>query len=147
MILALDLARRVGWCAGERIGGSKLFDQRDYGELSLAYSRWLSDLIVEHRPRLVVPELPPAGLKGHASLILNGLFWDTHRIAALHEVSRRQIDPQTLKLWATGDRKADKAAMARAAATFGYITTDDNHADAACIHRWASVVTEEEAAA
>lgn len=147
MILALDLARRVGWCASETIGGSRLFDQADYGELSAAFSRWLADQIVTYRPRLLAIELPPAGLKGHASLILNGMFWDANRVACLHEISRRAIDPQTLKRWATGDRRAGKPAMTAAAITLGYAVSDDNHADAACIHRWASVATAEEAAA
>src|SRR5690606_22720584 len=145
-IFALDLARRVGWCASETIGGSKLFDQPDYGELSAAFSRWLADQIVTYRPRLLSIELPPAGLKGHASLILNGMFWDANRVARLPELSGRAIDPIRLKTWAPGDRNAKKPAMTAAAVTLGYAVSDDNHADAALIHRWASVATTEEAA-
>lgn len=147
MILTLDLARHVGWCAGYSTGGMQPFEQQDYGELSLAFSRWLSDLIAELRPRLLVPELPPASLKGHANLILNGMFWDANRIAALHQVSRRTIDPQTLKAWATDNRHASKQDMTRAARTLGYEPINHDHGDACCLHAWASVATAEEAAA
>jgi hypothetical protein len=146
-VFALDLGRRVGWCASETAGGSHLFDQRDYGHLSYAFSRWLSDMLVTHKPRVLAVELPPAGLKGHASLILNGMFWDAQRLAVIHEIGRRSIDPQSLKLWSTGDRRADKDAMAAAARTLGYEPSDDNHADAACLHKWTSVATAEDAAA
>jgi hypothetical protein len=123
------------------------FDAPDYGQLAYGFSRWLSDLIVDIKPRVLVIELPPSGLKGHASIVLNGLFWSANQTAFAHEIGRRSIDPLSLKRWAVGKTAASKDDMTRAARTLGYEPINHDHGDACCLHAWASVATAEEAAA
>jgi Holliday junction resolvasome RuvABC endonuclease subunit len=78
--------------------------------ISAAVSEW-------YRPEycdtaLVVVEAPAFGLRGGSTWDRAGLWW--HIVGRLHSACLpvAECNPITLKVWATNDRQADKAAVA-----------------------------------
>lgn len=150
-ILALDLATSTGFAMSNGISGSVSWKEysHDYGEVDLAFRRWLSDLIAEHGVTLVVIE-PPV-LRGAASILLVGLYWSANGIAALHEAKRKDAHSNTVRRWLFGAdrlkelkkavnkgqaRKQLKAAVIEAMRERGHSPANDDEADALAMLHW-----------
>jgi hypothetical protein len=111
-ILAIDLARRFGWCRGEagkipESGSAVLRAPGDPNGLALgALARWIRDSVRDHgKPDLITVEhwLPPAGQK-HAAIIEDGLRMNgcCHAIAGLFGITVLEPYAQTVRLAVCG---------------------------------------------
>lgn len=165
-ILALDLARKFGWCRGEagsipESGSETLRAPGEPNGLALgALARWLEDsVLVCKAPDLLVIEhwLPPFGQKGAAvvedSLRMNGAC---HAIAGLHGLTVLEPYPATVRALVCGratmpgetlrdGRKLSntKWMVIETMILRGYLParcTDDNRADACALWCWAEAV-------
>jgi len=139
-IMALDLASRVGWAHSDKHGG--VIDLRssppDYERMAHVWRRRLEQLLMRHPAHIVVAEMPPPTLKGNARLILLGLHWQTRGVCHQFQIPLRSVGVSVIKRFATGNAKADKEEMIKAAVNLGReIPVDDNHADAMLICAWA----------
>jgi len=156
VILALDQATTTGWAVTDDNGFIldsgvwHLADRKRTGEsrgmrylrlracLHQAIQQWDPDVIVHEQTLL---------RGGDATEIANGLKAVILMTAAVYEVEVSCVHTSELKHWATGDGKADKDAMVRAAEGFRLLQwkgtgnrplIDDNEADATLIGLWAS---------
>lgn len=141
-ILALDLATRTGWAIvrdGRVIeSGVQSFDKRrgeSNGLLFLRARKWLASF---DRPDLVAYER--AHFRGGAATeICVGLQTRAQEQAAEWGVESAPVATGTLKAWATGNGRADKAAMIQwAAVQIRRRPIDDNEADAVAVGLWAA---------
>lgn len=138
-ILGLDLASRTGWAHSNGHGG--VIDlrnkQKNWGQMGHRWNYELRELIQQCPPSHIVCELPPNRLLGAARMILLGLHWQTRAIAFDYGIPMHHVAVPTLKKWATGDGRATKEDMIRAACDLGWQQpVDDNHADAILICKW-----------
>jgi Holliday junction resolvasome RuvABC endonuclease subunit len=156
VILALDQATTTGWAVVDEKGFIldsgvwHLADRKRTGEsrgmrylrlracLHQAIQQWDPDVIVHEQTLL---------RGGDATEIANGLKAVILMTAAVYGVEVSCVHTSELKHWATGDGKADKDAMVRAAEGFRLLQwkgtgnrplIDDNEADATLIGLWAS---------
>jgi len=155
VILALDQATLTGYAVVNEQGRIHesgtwmLADRKRTGESrGMRYIRFeaeLQKIIGRWRPELIVHE--QTLLRGGAATeIANGLKAIVLKLAAERGVEVSCVHTSELKHWATGDGKAEKAAMIQAATGFlkGHSETgkaapdDDNEADAICIGLWAA---------
>lgn len=156
IILALDLATRTGWAIvrdGRVIeSGVQDFSKRrgeSNGVLFLRARKWLAEFgrvtpaasaegLRRATPDLVVYE--QAHFRGGAATeICVGLQTRAQEIAAEWGVESAPVPTSTLKKWATGVGRAEKAAMiAWAAGKIGRQPEDDNEADAIAVGLWAA---------
>lgn len=136
-ILALDLASKTGWAlivAGAvQESGVQDFTKRrgeSNGILFLRARKWLSETCAMTIPDLIAYE--QAHFRGGAATeICVGLQTRAQEIAAERGIESVPIPTITLKKWATGSGKGDKAAMiVQAAYLLGRQPLDDNEADA-----------------
>lgn len=140
VVLALDLARRLGWAAGvpgerPRSGVVQLRGQ-SHGEVYAALGNWLDDARIVHQPARLVFEAPLIGGQ-HAGInaarlalgmvaIVEQFCWD-HSIECFEEhVSRTRKEVLGRGNFATGTAKAEVLAWVRGR---GFDVTDDNQAD------------------
>jgi Holliday junction resolvasome RuvABC endonuclease subunit len=142
LILALDLATRTGWAIvrdGRVIeSGVQDFSKRrgeSNGLLFLRARKWLAGF---DRPDLVAYER--AHFRGGAATeICVGLQTRAQEQAAEWGVESAPVATGTLKAWAAGSGRADKAAMISwAASKLGRQPEDDNEADAVAVGLWAA---------
>lgn len=145
IILALDLASRTGWAIvrdGRVIeSGVQDFSKRrgeSNGVLFLRARKWLSEFGHPTPPDLVAYE--QAHFRGGAATeICVGLQTRAQEIAVEWGVESAPVPTSTLKKWATGVGRAEKAAMiAWAASKIGRQPEDDNEADAIAVGLWAA---------
>jgi len=136
-ILALDMATRTGWSwivSGKvKESGVQDFTKRrgeSNGILFLRFRKWLCDTCAMVRPDLIAYE--QAHMRGGAATeICVGLQTRAQEAAAERGIESVPVHSMTLKKWATGSAKADKAAMiVKAGSYLGRPPTDDNEADA-----------------
>lgn len=145
-VLTLDLAKKLGWCAG--VPG----DRPHYGTVELrghthgavygALVDWLEDAIRLHRPAEIVAEAPlvrgdhagmdagrlALGMIAHLELVCHD-----HSIRLLEEhVSRTRKAVMGRGNFAKGTAKQEVLAWCRAQ---GYAPPDDNSADALVLWR------------
>lgn len=149
MILALDIATCVGWCAGvgdalPQVGHWKLppSDQGERGPTFSTFRRKLIDKLDEVRPRLVMfeaPILPKPFLK--AGRIIYPTSVDTttllQGLAAIPQlecwdrlIPTRQVQPNEVKKELAGTGRADKPDMVAAARKVGLTIEVHDEADA-----------------
>lgn len=142
-VLALDLSlTKTGWAARiEMRDGSygicsgaisfpvtdKKFPHQRFGD----FANWLQQRIQIQRPDLIVFEENTA--RGWDAEALIGLKMRLLEICAAHRIPTKSIYPSSLKLFITGNGRADKAAMQEAiSARFDeYSTFEDKGADIA----------------
>jgi Holliday junction resolvasome RuvABC endonuclease subunit len=145
IILGLDLATRTGWAVvkdGRVIeSGVQDFSKRrgeSNGVLFLRARKWLSEFGCPTPPHLVVYE--QAHFRGGAATeICVGLQTRAQEMAAEWGIESAPVPTSTLKKWATGVGRAEKAAMiAWAAERIGRQPEDDNEADAIAVGLWAA---------
>lgn len=139
-ILALDMATKTGWAWVEdgnvKESGVQDFTKRrgeSNGVLFLRFRKWLSDTCALVRPDLIAYE--QAHMRGGAATeICVGLQTRAQEAAAELRIESVPVHTATLKKWATGSAKAEKAAMmVKAATIINRPPVDDNEADAVCL--------------
>ena len=140
-ILALDCATRTGWahnCAPgyETRSGVETFRAPKDMDAAARYAdfhSWVSELIDETQPALVVYEAPVEmhGSKAQRYLSI-GFATRVQEAAAVRHIPYREVYPSSLKKHATGSGRASKGEMVSAARRqFALLfAPDDNEADA-----------------
>jgi Holliday junction resolvasome RuvABC endonuclease subunit len=154
-ILALDLATKTGWAVAKSGGLPSMHDVEDFslkrGESQavrwLKFSAWLSCHIDELKrtnqnsllPPLIVCEEPIRHFLGSsAAEVCYALHSRVQEQCHFRGVTLALVHPMTLKKFATGSGRADKAAMlAGAQARWGKHIKDHNEADALWVLQWA----------
>lgn len=149
-ILSLDQATATGWAVVEDSGAVvasgiwKLADRKRTGESrGMRYIRFrhqLAAAIEEYKPAMICHE--QTLLRGGAATeIANGLKALILEAAAFHGLEVSCVHTTELKKWATGNGRAEKPEMIRAANLLsGRVPSDDNEADAILIGLWASSI-------
>lgn len=140
-IIGLDLSLTApGYCTGPQRGHSLSFDPK-MGDRRLCEIRDMVDHCVApalgQRADLAVIESVPFGPNLGGAGALDRVHGVAREALARRGVPFAYVSPPTLKLFATGDSRADKAAMMSAAqnrAMSGWVPADDNAADA--WHLW-----------
>lgn len=146
-VLTLDLAKRVGWCAGAPGGrpayGTVVLGGPSHGAVYAALVDWLEDAIRLHRPVEIVAESPlvrgqhqgidagrlALGMFAHVELLAHD-----HSIRLLEEhVSRTRKAVIGRGNFAKGTAKQEVIGWCRAQ---GYTPPDDNAADALVLWRY-----------
>ena len=132
-ILALDPATRTGWAVGGHgsvVSGVVDFKQHRGNRAMLfeAFDLWLSDMVTERDPAMLVFEMPIQ--RGPGSRTGFGLATVIELTAARRGLFVGEINLATLKKHATGNGRADKAAMVEAARARGWTPETDDEADA-----------------
>lgn len=133
-ILALDLARKVGWASNYAGFGMTEFSAKNFkkrGEVFSAFDEWLIGWIATNgRPDLIAIEKPH--FRGNdPTRMAVGLASMVERVASdLGIKFDDETHTMTLKKWATGSGNAEKPDMIAAAEKLGCHTKDDNIADA-----------------
>ena len=152
-ILALDLGTRTGWALAEggRVeSGAQVFDVKrgeSPGMRFLRLSRWLEEIArVDHEHPHGVLELvvyEAAHHRGGAATAV-GVGMSSHVLAfcARHGIEHQPVHTATIKKFATGNGRGDKAAMIAAVQRRGWAAhvvepLDDNHADALALLHYA----------
>ena len=123
-VAALDLATRCGWAVGpaERIrSGVADFGQaltglpieQRHGYLFMAAEKWITSLLLHHRPALLVVEDSGSGLQGDATRVIVGLRAIALLVSRKHGVPCRTVPASQWKAWAKGlgwtmDDKSDE---------------------------------------
>ncbi len=161
-ILALDLGTKTGWASytryptsGHSTAGNTMsvtYSQvfhgvQDFslkrGESSgmryIRFQAWLQQMFNSVRYDLVVYEMPH--LRGGAAAeVLTGFSTVVQMLCSAQSVQYSSVHSATLKKFATGTGRADKAVMIQQANSFrGYsgVIKDDNEADAVCLLEYA----------
>lgn len=144
-LLALDLATRLGWAHGSTRGGDPISGVHqlpktgdDVGQFIAAYSRWLSSMVEETKPELIVFEEPMVNTAGRSpiktTLKLMGLCSETERFGFVRGIKYAQVHAGTWKKSFVGTGKVSKTMkpypVIVACKRHGWVVTDDNEADA-----------------
>jgi hypothetical protein len=147
-VLALDLATHCGWAlrSGDRIeSGVEDFSPRrgeSPGMRYVMFRKWL-ERIGAGINIIVYEQNFRRG--GHATEVAAGFSTRVQEFCAERKIEYTTVNAMTLKKWATGSGKSDKAAMIAAACKIvsnKYVETvslDDNQADAILILRYAEL--------
>lgn len=137
MILALDTATKTGWAL---IKGGAVYESgvQDFskrrgesnGAMFLRFRAFLRDIIAQADPEIVIYE-QAHHRGGAATEICVNLTGRVQEVCAEAEIQYAAIHTASLKKWATGKGKGDKAAMiVEAERRTGRKVQDDNEADA-----------------
>lgn len=139
-ILTLDLAASTGFAVGApgtvpRFGSHKFVSTGDnFGRHQANARAWLTSLIFEEDPVLIGYEQPSLfGITTPATVIKLCSYASTVEEVCLREnldVTIRQINPSSLKKFFTGNGKAKKPDMVKAAHRYGFKVDNDDEADA-----------------
>lgn len=139
MILALDLARNLGWAAGTNAGRPACGTFRLAGEVTdpgaglAAACDVIADLITTHRPALIVAEraVPPhRQTNADIGYWLIGLVAVAQLVAWKRDVPIRLISAATARAETIGNGRAVKADVIEWAEARGWSPRDDHQADA-----------------
>lgn len=135
-ILALDNGSRSGWASeinGQRNSGVQCFGVHPGDTPGWRYIRfnvWLYkwreknlDLVAYERPI-------PFHNSGASAEVAFGFSTRIEEFCSRHNIRRMLVSPSTLKKWATGNGRAKKPQMVKAAQILKPGIVDDNEADA-----------------
>lgn len=140
-ILALDLATKTGWCAGE-LSGVQTFDVRrgeSPGMRFLRLNAWLEEVcntLLRGVNLIVYEQAHHRG--GAATQCAVGMSTQVMAFAAKYEIELMPVHTATLKKFATGRGNANKDEVIAAARERGYNPQDDNEADAIMLYWYAA---------
>jgi Holliday junction resolvasome RuvABC endonuclease subunit len=152
MILALDCATKTGWCLwntlADRIPINQILESgvQDFsktrgesnGMLFLKFRNWFDKITAQNQIHVVVYE-QAHHRGGAATEICVNLTGRVQELCVLKGIEYTTIHTATLKKFATGAGRADKADMIKASAKLlGRQPVDDNEADAVLMAKWAS---------
>lgn len=137
MILALDISKtNTGWAAGG-YGNEITFGSRSFagcGARAIVLTRFaafLERMIPLFNPRVLVIEAPI--LYGGAPFLLIPMGAEAEKAAYRHNLVFKQYQPNSIKKFMTGTKKADKDDMVFAVRARGYQVNNDDEADAVAI--------------
>lgn len=138
MLLALDLATRVGFCRGRGdslpVVGSYALDAQPHeiGAFLSEFELWLASVLTDAEPEIVIFESPaPAGFNSLASIRKTlGLAGLTEMVCFRRNIEVREVAPATVKKALTGSGRAKKPEMMAAARAFGIDPQFHDEADA-----------------
>lgn len=138
MLLALDLATRIGWCCGrgERLPvvGSYQLDAQpnEIGAFLSEFELWLAGVLTEVEPEMVIFESPaPAGFNSLSSIRKTlGLAGVTEMVCYRRNIEAREIAPASVKKGLSGNGRAKKPEMMAAARAYGIDPKFHDEADA-----------------
>ncbi len=145
-ILALDLGTKTGWATNAQKykpgnvelmpdSGIRIFDGEISGWRYLAFKRWL-DVEIERLGIQHIVYEETFSLGAYAARVLHGFLATVQYVHAEHyptesRFTMQEVNPATLKKFATGNGHAKKEQMMEACyAKFGYRPADDNSCDA-----------------
>lgn len=136
MILALDLATTTGWAETdmlridpERVGLWNLSIRKGHPDGERFGRAWAH--IASRNPDAIIYEASINLRNLYAARVAHGLVAIVEAYAYEHRVVTFHVAPNTLKHWATGNGRADKAAMIETARErYGYSGDSDDEADA-----------------
>lgn len=143
--MALDLATRSGFCVGPYGKNSKpVFGHHDLPSKSknLAgflsrHEVWLSGMIERHGVGIVVFESPLLVARGKSTsetiAKLRGLAMQTEHVCRVKRLDCYETNNSTIKKFFAGSGRAKKPQMIEAANERGFLTNEDNEADACAI--------------
>jgi Holliday junction resolvasome RuvABC endonuclease subunit len=145
-VLALDLGTVTGWALrmGDRsiVSGTQTFRPRRFeggGMRYLRFTDWLVEIAMHaHGIRRLVFEEVRRHAGTDASHIYGGFLGTLTAWCEEHEIPYEGVPVATIKRFATGRGKADKAAMVAAIRAHGFAPADDNEADAIALLLWAT---------
>lgn len=145
MILALDIATRVGFAFGE-IGASPTWGSRDFsdkhgtGAIIGKFRVWLCEQCYRLKPSLVVYEAPYVArgkiMNAHTTERLHGMICTAMSVAWELRIDYQREQSATIRKFLTGharhgSRAAGKAAVLAACLAMGFdVGTDDDAGDA-----------------
>jgi Holliday junction resolvasome RuvABC endonuclease subunit len=133
-ILALDLATRTGWATNDgNLFGVQVFDVRRGESPGMRFLRcraWLNEMLslLGSLDMIIHEQAHHRG--GPATACCVGLVTEVQAFAADQGIELMPVHTATLKKFATGSGRANKADMINAAIKMGWAVTDDNEADA-----------------
>lgn len=134
MILALDIATKVGWAASDGRSGVADFTYcDDYAKVGIDFPKWLRHML--KGTTLCVIERP----FGYGSRIytVQGLAFTAHTVCAEHGIPRAEVSPPTWRKAVLGNGRAKKADAIKWARERGHEPETDDEAEALCILAWA----------
>ncbi len=142
-LFALDIATKTGWATnihGRRSGIIEFAVKRGEspGMRFLRCRAWLNEMwgLLNSQIQLIVYE--EAHYRGGASTaVCVGLITEVVAFSAQHDIELMSVHTATLKKFATGNGRAGKPDMIRAAMARGWAPQDDNEADAALLLEYA----------
>lgn len=140
MLLSLDLATCTGFCFGSpeavslpTVGHINLpRTGEDVGSFLIAFEEWLSAKVAEVEPSLILFEAPILAARATPSVTrkLHALAGLTEMVALKAKVECCEAYPVTIKKALTGNGRATKDDMVRAACAYGLPVTLSDEADA-----------------
>lgn len=138
MLLALDLATRIGWCHGRgdtppAVGSYKLSAApNEIGAYLCEYEMWFARQCTVLEPEVVIFESPaPGGFNSLASIRKTlGLAGVTEMVCHRRNIEVREVAPATVKKALTGNGHAKKPDMMAAARARGFDPKFHDEADA-----------------
>ncbi len=138
MLLALDLATRIGWCCGrgERLPavGSHALSSRPngIGAFLSEFEIWLAMVLTDVEPEIVIFESPaPAGFNSLSSIRKTlGLAGIAEMVCHRRNIEAREVAPATVKKQLSGNGRAKKPEMMAAARAYGIDPKFHDEADA-----------------
>lgn len=140
IILALDLSSRTGWAVGHIQDGPQWGcfvlpkTGENLGPFLQAFDDWLDTRLHRNRPDLVAYEAPVFYKPGTTQLVtirkLYSLASVTELVCHRHGIDVTEADNQQVKKFFTNHGGKKGARMILAARDRGFVTSDDNEADA-----------------
>ena len=137
-ILGLDMATRTGWACnihGRRSGVIEFAVKRGEspGMRFLRCRSWLNEMLklLERIDLIAYEQAHHRG--GAATACCMGLVTEVLAFAAAHGIELMPVHSATLKKFATGNGRASKTDMIKAAKERGWSPVDHNEADAALL--------------
>lgn len=144
MILALDTATHTGWClwSDTRVveSGVVSFEKRrgeSNGSMFLRFRHWLDGMLKDNVKFVVYERAHHRG--GAATEICTNLTGRVQECCAARSIEFAAVASVTLKKFATGSGRSDKAGVMMAASKLtGRSIEDDNEADAIMLAAYAA---------
>ncbi len=142
-ILSLDMATKTGWASnidGQRSGVTEFALKRgeSVGMRFLRCRAWLNEmwkLLEGHIEVIAFEQAHHRG--GAATACCVGLVTEALAFAAEHSIETMPVHTATLKKFATGNGRASKEDMVKAAIQRGWNPVDHNEADAILLLEYA----------
>lgn len=134
MILALDIAQKVGFASSDgRSGVIDLSRYDDHATQGIVFEKWLRSEF--SKATLWVMERPFG--RGSQVYTVNGLLWTAHIAAKRLGIARAEVNAPTWRKAVLGRGRAKKADAIEWCRKHGFNPQDDNEAEAICILAWA----------
>ena len=145
-VLGIDQATSTGYAIADETGNILASGHVRFsgtrGEKLLAFYTWLEGIVFRYNPNMITHERPH--FRGDAATELCvGLCALINMTATAHAIPVHAVQSMVLKKWATGNGRAEKDEMTKAAQAFVSrelnVKKDNDEADAIHIARWGAL--------